>query len=606
MEAQVPWDGLLDFGPVSAYRRLDLPSPEPFAAPRRGGAGEKLLYVEEASLAALAREAFEEIAFRLPTGQLEGFAGVLSDPEASPAERFVAASLVRNAAIAAEGVLPLCQDTGSAVAYAWKGAGIASSGRDEEALAAGAAEAYGARRLRASVLAPTGFLSERNTGSNLPALVDIRQAAGNEYRLCFAAKGGGSQNRTSLSMESPALLSEEALEKKLASLVAALGASGCPPYRISLVLGGRSPDEALYALALAGLGLLDGLPASPDAATAGAGAGGADFRGGPGAGRGEGPSATAGGSRGPGLPLPGGPSRGLGLPLRDRGWEDRLTRLAAATGVGAQFGGSRLALDARAVRLPRHAASLPLAFGVACAAHRRARAVVRADGFFLERMEADPARFLPRELPLLEGAARIDLDRPLPELAALLGSMRPGAPLLLSGTVVTARDAAHARFRALLAEGRPLPGYLFRHPVFYAGPTEAAPGEASGSFGPTTAGRMDSYLDALMERGASLVTIAKGGRSPAAAGAIGRRGGAYLAVIGGAAALAARESVVSSEVIDHADLGMEAVRRVVLKDLPAILAVDGSGRDFYAELAAGGSAAAGPGAAKGGDAGAGR
>jgi len=588
MEAQVPWDGLLDFGPSSAYRRLDLPPPEPFAAQRRGGAGESLLYVEEASLAALAREAFEEIAFRLPTEQLEGFAAVLRDPEASSAERFVAASLVRNAAVAAEGVLPLCQDTGSAVAYAWKGAGIASSGRDEEALAAGAAEAYGARRLRASVLAPTGFLSERNTGSNLPALVDIRQAAGNEYRLCFAAKGGGSQNRTSLSMESPALLSEEALEKKLAALVAALGASGCPPYRISLVLGGRSPDEALYALALAGLGLLDGLPGTPDASLADAGAGGADLRGGPGAGRGE------------------GRPRGLGLPLRDRGWEDRITRLAAATGVGAQFGGSRLALDARAVRLPRHAASLPLAFGVACAAHRRARAVVRADGFFLERMEADPARFLPRELPLFEGAARVDLDRPLGELAALLGSMRPGAPLLLSGTVVTARDAAHARFRALLAEGLPLPGYLLRHPVFYAGPTEAAPGEASGSFGPTTAGRMDSYLDALMERGASLVTIAKGGRSPAAAGAIGRRGGAYLAVIGGAAALAARESVVSSEVIDHADLGMEAVRRVVLKDLPAILAVDGSGRDFYAELAAGGSAAAGPGAAKGGDAGAGR
>lgn len=586
MKTQKPWDGLLDFGPSSAYRRLDLPPPEPLRASRKEGAAESLLFVEEASLAALSREAFEEIAFRLPAERLEGFASILRDPGASKAERFVAASLIRNAAVAAEGILPLCQDTGLAVAYAWKGAGVLSSGRDEEALAAGAAAAYAGRRLRASVLSPTGFLSERNSGTNLPALVDIRQAAGAEYRLCFAAKGGGSQNRTSLSMESPSLLSTEALEGKLSFLVASLGASGCPPYRLSLVLGGRSPDEALYALALAGLGLLDGLPES------------------------------AGG--GPG-------SAGLGLPLRDRGWEERLSRMAAATGVGAQFGGSRLALDARAIRLPRHAASLPLAFGVACAAHRRARAIVRKEGFFLELMEADPARFLPREIPLLEGAVRVDLDRPLGELAAFLGSMRPGTPLLLSGRVVTARDAAHARFSAGLAAGRPLPDYLLRHPVFYAGPTEAAPGTASGSFGPTTAGRMDGYLEALMERGASLVTIAKGGRGAEAAKAIARRGGAYLAAIGGAAALAARESVVSSEVIDHADLGMEAVRRVVLKDLPAILVVDGSGRDFYRDLAGAAAgaaaaaagaasesgdsrsgAAAGPGSAKGGDSGGGR
>jgi fumarate hydratase class I len=397
-------------------------------------------------------------------------------------------------------------------------------------------------------MAPSGFLEERNSCDNLPAHVDLRFVAGREYRLCFAAKGGGSANRTGLSMESPALLSEEAFGKRLAALVAGLGPSGCPPYRISCVAGGLSPDEALYALLLAGLGLLDELPD-------GGFSGNAD---------GEG---------------------GLRRALRSRDWEGRIVRMAEATGAGAQFGGRHLALDARAIRLPRHAASLPLAFGVSCAAQRVARAFIDEEGFFLERMEEDPARFLPPELPVLEGARPISLDRDQRSLAAELGSLEPGTPLLLSGWAVTARDKAHARFARLVAEGKPLPSYLSEHPVFYAGPTEAAPGEASGSFGPTTAGRMDPFLEPLMSRGASLVSIAKGSRSGAAAEALAARGGAYLCAIGGAAALAGRENVRESRVIDYPELGMEAVRLVRLDSLPAILGIDSRGRDFYGRKA---------------------
>jgi fumarate hydratase, class I len=527
---------LLSFGRPEGYDRLDLPSPEPTPS---GG-----IAIPSSTLEALAERAWSDIAFFLPIEHVEAIAALLDPSSGSTeADRFVAGQLLRNAAIAAEGILPVCQDTGTAIAYGWKGALVSTEGGDEAALASGAAAAYEARLLRKSQLAPSAFLEESNTRDNLPALIDLRAAAGAEYRLCFSAKGGGSANKTALSMESPAILEDAALEARLAERIAALGASACPPYRISAVLGGSSPDQALYVLALAGLGLLDGLPA-PSAAPA--------------------------------------PSR----PLRDRAWEGRIMRLAAATRIGAQFGGAALALDARAIRLPRHAASLPFATGVCCSAHRAARAMVTRDGVFLERLERDPGRLLPANTPVLPDARRIDLDAPQVELGRLLGSLRPGSFLLLSGTAVTARDAAHARFRRLVEEGRALPDYLFRHPVFYAGPTEAAPGMASGSFGPTTAGRMDAYMPMLTSLGASLVSIAKGGRSKEAAEAIGAAGGAYLACIGGAAALAARDHVVSSEVIDYADLGMEAVRRVVLRDLPAMLVAGGSGRDFYAELAA--------------------
>jgi fumarate hydratase class I len=428
-----------------------------------------------------------------------------------------------------------------ALVYGWKGDRVLSVGDDGAALRRGAGAAYAAHRLRASILKPTGFIAERNSGDNGPACLDLRAVPGNEYRLCFAAKGGGSANRTSLSMETPALLDEALLSSRLEGLVRGLGASACPPYRIAAVLGGESPDEALYALALAGLGLLDALPLEGEAA-----------------------------SEGPGF-------------LRSPAWEERLMGFAKRSGIGAQFGGSSLALSARALRLPRHAASLPLAFGVSCSALRRARAVIGGEGVFLERLEEDPARFLPAKEPLLEGARRVDLDRPMGELLSELGGLAAGTPLLLSGTVVTARDAVHARLRRLIASGSPLPPYVLEHPLFYAGPTEAAPGQASGSFGPTTASRMDPYLPELLERGASLVSIAKGGRSPAALAALKAAGGVYLGAIGGAAALAAREHVVSSRLVDYPELGMEAVRLVVLRDLPVLVLADSRGGDFYSE-----------------------
>jgi len=535
--SRITLDEALDFGKSGDYEKLDLPPPR---AEEHGR-----IRIDQESLEALAARAFTDIAFKLPTEEAAAFGGIARDERtsseggSSDADRFVACELLRNAAIAAEGVYPLCQDTGTAVVFGWKGALVDSDGDDETALERGASSAYAGHRLRASQLGPVGFLDEKNTGDNMPLLADIRAVPGGEYRFCFSAKGGGSANRTSLTMESPALLDGPSLEAKIKERIRSLGASGCPPYRLALVLGGQGPDESLRALALASLGLLDKLP---DSAT------------------------------------------GDGRALRDRGWEEKMLAIASSTGVGAQFGGSALAFAARAIRLPRHAASLPLAMGVACAAHRRTRAIVSSGGFFLERMEADPGRFLPASVPLLPGARRVDLDRPQAELARELGSLEPGNFLLLSGTVVTARDKAHARFRALIESGKELPRYLFEHPVFYAGPTEAASGNASGSFGPTTSGRMDVFMEALVSRGASLVSIAKGGRSEAAAEAIGKNGGAYLACIGGAAALAGREHVVLSEVIDYPELGMEAVRRVVLRELPAMLVVDGQSRDFYALL----------------------
>lgn len=509
-----------------------------------GSGRQRRLVLAEGCLEELAREAFEEMAFRMPTSWLEGLAAVAVDSGAPEAERFVALSLIRNAAVAAEGLYPLCQDTGTAVVHGWKGEAILSGSDDEAALARGAAAAYRSRRLRASILGPGGSSGEANTGDNLPLHADLRAVEGDSYRLVFSAKGGGSQNRTTLSMETPALLEAPVLDARLAALVKGLGPSGCPPYRVACVLGGLTPDEAAYALALAGLGLLDGLPS---------------------------------------FPAP----RGEGGALRDTGMEARLLALAGATGTGAQFGGRHLALDARAIRLPRHAASLPLAFGVSCVAMRKARAIIDAEGIRLERLEADPARFLPPGEAVFPGARHVDLSRPMSELARELGALPPGTPLLLSGKVLTARDKAHARFHALIAEGKALPEWLLRHPVFYAGPTEAAPGEASGSFGPTTAGRMDSYLPELLGRGASLVSIAKGSRSPAAAAAIAAAGAAYLCAIGGAAALAGSRHVVSSSPVAYPELGMEAVRLVELRDLPAIVGIDAEGRDFYAGLGTG-------------------
>lgn len=526
----------LDFGSADLYKKLDFPLPK-----KRSGR----LIVDSESLAALSRAAFSEIAFKYPKGHLELLAAILRDEEASPNEKFVVEMLLRNAAIAAEGLLPMCQDTGTALIYGWKGAGIETSPEDASGaapdddaaeLARGAAEAYAERRLRKSQQGPESVLAERNTKDNLPALVDLRAVPGSAYRFLFAAKGGGSTSRTSLSMESPAILRKEALEAVLTARIKALGASGCPPYTIAAVLGGSTPSQALYAMELAAFGLLDGLP---------------------------------------------GTAKADGSPLRSAEWEDIVARIAAESGTGAQWGGRHLALETRFIRLSRHAANLPLAIGVSCSAHRKARAFVDESGWHIEKMEDDPGRLLPRESAVLPDAVEVDLDAPAGEWMEKLRSLKAGTAVSLSGTVTVARDLAHARVAAQLRDGRPMPAYFTDHPIFYAGPTDPAPGAVTGSFGPTTASRMDSYLEPFMKRGASLVTIAKGARGKEAAAAIAGAKGIYLACVGGAAAIMARDHVVESRIIDHADLGMEAVRAVRLKNLPALVVIDARGTNFY-------------------------
>lgn len=495
--------------------------------------------LDSSVLELLSRRAFSEIAFRLPRSQLVSWARILADPEAGEAEKFVVATLIQNAAVAAEGVLPLCQDTGTAIAYGWIGDSIRiQEGRDSMAATGrAAAEVWEGLGLRSSQKGARSMLEETVTRANTPAWADVRRVPGEIARMAFVAKGGGSANRTSFSMESPALLQGRKLELALKSRIEALGSSGCPPYHLAAVLGGSSPSQTLYVLELAALGLLDAIPDT---------------------------------------------GSGNGEAYRDREWESVMLRLAAESGTGAQFGGKWLATSARVIRLARHAASLPLAAGVSCAAHRVARLYGSREGSWIECMEKDPGAFLPAWFPMLPGAVEVNLDQRMQDLAAQLSRMKAGSFVLLSGTVVLARDAAHARFAAALERGKSLPEYLLRHPVFYAGPTEARPGMSSGSFGPTTAGRMDSFLDSLMSRGASLVSIAKGGRSEPARRAIADHGGTYLAAIGGAAAIAARDHVRESRIVDYPELGMEAVRLVRIEKLPAMIVIDAEGKDHYA------------------------
>jgi fumarate hydratase class I len=524
----------LDFGATELYEKLDLPAPE-----RRGDE----LIVEESSLRALSERAFSDIAFKYPRGHLEKLAALAGDAGASGDERFVVRELLRNAAAAARGRYPLCQDTGTALIYGWKGSKVATAGPDgdAQALSSGAAAAWKAKRLRNSQLGPLSALEERNTGDNLPAGIDIRSTGGTEYRFLFAAKGGGSTSKFSLSMEAPSILDGEGLDRVLAARIGALGASACPPYTIGVVLGGASPSQALYVLELAVYGMFDALPEGSDVEDS---------------------------------------------PLRSREWEEKILRIAEETGVGAQWGGKGLALDARFIRLSRHAANLPLALGVSCSAHRKRRAVVNAEGWFLEKLEDEPARLvrgLAKDTKSDQDAGiEIDLDAPQGVWLSRLRELKKGTRVSLSGTVTVARDKAHGRIAAALASGLPLPPYFAEHPIFYAGPTEAAPGETTGSFGPTTASRMDSYLPALAAQGASLVTIAKGGRGPEARACLAAAQGVYLAAIGGAAALNAAEHIAESRVIDFPDLGMEAVRLVRLKSLPALVVIDACGGNFYA------------------------
>ena len=526
---------LLDPGSDKArYRRLEVRG-----GVRRGVCGGRpALRVPDGALKALAGEAFTDLAFYLRPDFLAAMRRILDDDGASANDRFVAEAVLRNAVIAAEGVLPLCQDTGSIQIFAFRGDRVITAGRDEDVLAAAASAVYKTRNLRYSIMAPLSVMDEVNTGTNLPAQIDLQAAAGREYRFFFMAKGGGSSNKIALFQESKARLEERALESFLAEKIRAIGVAACPPYRIAVVVGGLSPEMTLKTVKLASAGFLDGLP-----------------------------------------------RRGAksGIAFRDLGWEERVMRLARETGLGAQFGGLWLAHEARFVRLPRHAGSCPIGLGVSCNADRGLRGKITADGVFLEEVERRPSRFLEGARAAGPAAAvSVDLARPIEEVVAQLKSLPVGTLVRLSGPLVVARDIAHARLDRILRETGTVPEYFKRHAVYYAGPAKTPRGLASGSFGPTTAQRMDGYLAEFLERGASLVTLGKGNRTASAVEALKAHGGVFLGTIGGAAALIAKEHIVSSETIDFADLGMEAVRRIVVKDLPAFVIYDGRGGDLYA------------------------
>ncbi|HCM27283.1 MAG TPA: fumarate hydratase [Treponema sp.] len=547
------------------FDNLETDAPRPEA---RGGR----LFIDPALLRAVSEEAFRRSAFRLRRTHLAALARILEEPGASENDRAVAETLLRNALVASEGKLPLCQDTGTATVVAWKDESVATGAGDAEELAEGARRAYTRNNLRSSLLGVSGIFEEFDTGDNLPMQVHIEAESDGEpgpsYRFIFIAKGGGSANKTSFFQMTKALLEEKTLEAFLKEKIAALGTAACPPYRLALVIGGTSPEENLRILKLATTELLDAAPPFVS--------GGED-------------QARA---------------RERGWIRRDNEWEERLMEIARTSGIGAQFGGSALALDARVLRLPRHAASCPVSLGVSCSAHRNVLAVIDADGVRIERLEADPAAYLrflgggaervvlraeeaasaPKSPTARPSGTRIPLDRPMAQLSADLSSRKIGDRLLLTGPLLLARDAAHLKWHALLAAGNPLPEYLLRYAIFYAGPAATPPGMVIGSLGPTTAQRMDGYAEELMSRGASLVTLAKGNRAPSWTDACKKYGGFYLGTIGGAAAILARDSVISNEIVDYPELGMEAVRLIQVVDLPAFLIVDDKGKELYSML----------------------
>ncbi len=505
--------------------------------------GREILEVAPEGLARLAKDAMDDMAHLLRAGHLAQLSKILDDPEASENDRFVALELLKNAAIASARVLPGCQDTGTAIAIGYKGQAVFTEGDDTEALSKGIYEAYAERNLRYSQLAPLDLYTEKNTGTNLPAQVEIYAEPGDEYRFLFIAKGGGSANKTFLYQETKALLNPESLFAFLDEKLRSIGTSACPPYHLALVIGGTSAEMTLKTVKLASTRYLDDLP-------------------------------TTGNE--------------LGRAFRDREFEDKVLEIAAATGIGAQFGGKYFAHDVRVIRLPRHGASCPVGLGVSCSADRQVLGKITRDGLFLEQLETNPARFLPEVTheELGGDVVPIDLNRPMPEILAQLREHPVATRLSLTGPLIVARDIAHAKLKERLDAGEDLPQYFKDHPVYYAGPAKRPEGYASGSFGPTTAGRMDPYVDLFQSHGGSLVMLAKGNRSAEVAEACGRYGGFYLGSVGGPAARLAEHSIKKVEVVEYAELGMEAIWRIEVEDFPAFTIIDHQGKDFYAELVA--------------------
>ena len=504
--------------------------------------GERVLTVAADGLTRLAAEAVRDVSHLFRPGHLAQLRTILDDPEASPNDRFVALNMLKNANIAAGMVLPSCQDTGTAIVMGKKGQRVwVHGGDDEAALARGIYDTYTGTNLRYSQLAPRTMYEEVNTGTNLPAQIDIYAVSGDTYELLFVTKGGGSANKTFLFQETKALLNPESLRTFVAEKIRLLGTAACPPYHLAIVIGGTSAEMTLKTVKLASCRALDDLP-------------------------------TEGNVR--------------GHAIRDPALEAEVLRLTRETGIGAQFGGKYFCHDVRVIRLPRHGASCPVGIGVSCSADRQAKAKITADGVFLEQLETNPAQYLPdiNEQKLGGEVVPVDLNRPMAEIRAELSKYPIKTRLALSGPMIVARDIAHAKLKERIDRGEGLPQYVKDHPIYYAGPAKTPAGYASGSFGPTTAGRMDAYVDLFMRHGGSYITLAKGNRSPAVAAACKAHGGFYLGSIGGPAAVLAQENIRKVEVLEYPELDMEAIWKIEVRDFPAFIVVDDKGNDFFGRL----------------------
>jgi len=526
---------LFELGPDAApYRKL---GSDHVGTARFGG--RELLTVDPAGLSQLAAQAVRDVSHLFRAGHLAQLRAVLDDPEASENDHFVALQMLKNANVAAGMILPSCQDTGTAIVIGKKGQYVFTTGDDEEALARGIYDTYQNTNLRYSQMAPLSMYEEANTRTNLPAQIELYAVGGDEYHFLFVTKGGGSANKSLLFQETRAILNPKSLLAFLDQKIRGLGTAACPPYHLAIVIGGPSAEFTLKTVKLASCRYLDALPSTGNA---------------------------------------------HGRAFRDLELEQEVLALARKTGIGAQFGGKYFCHDVRVIRLPRHGASLPVGIGVSCSADRQALAKITREGIFLEQLETNPARFLPepRQHELSGEVVKLDLNRPMAEIRRTLSRYPIKTRLSLSGSIIVARDIAHAKLKERIEQGLGLPQYFKDHAIYYAGPAKTPEGYASGSFGPTTAGRMDSYVDLFMQHGGSFVTLAKGNRSRQVTEACRKHGGFYLGSIGGPAAVLAVESIKKVEVVDYAELGMEAVWRIEVEDFPAFVVVDDKGNDFFA------------------------
>ena len=505
--------------------------------------GKDVLKIEPEALTLLANEAIRDVSFLLRTPHLKKVAAILKDPEASDNDRYVALAMLRNADTSSKGILPFCQDTGTATVFGKKGQQVWTGVKDEEYLAKGIYKTYTEEHLRYSQTAPLNMYDEVDTGTNLPAQIDLMATEGMEYQFLFVTKGGGSANKTSLYQETKALLNPASLEKFLTEKMKTLGTAGCPPYHLVFVVGGTSAEACLKTVKLGTTGYLDHLPTSGNA---------------------------------------------HGRAFRDVAMEEKMLQAAYKSGYGAQFGGKYFALDVQVIRLPRHGESCPVGMGVSCSADRNIKAKINRDGIWLEDLEREPGRHIPEEHrgKVTSNVVKVDLNRPMKEILAQLTKYPVTTQLSLNGTMIVARDIAHAKLKERLDKGERLPQYLKDHPIYYAGPAKTPKGMPSGSFGPTTAGRMDSYVGLFQSHGASMITLAKGNRSAQVTEACKKYGGFYLGSIGGPAAILAQDHIKKVELHEYPELGMEAIWKIEVEDFPAFILVDDKGNDFFRQICA--------------------